>query len=136
MLADMRFEKSVEEKFTVIKLLEEKLDSRISPKLKAEFVNLHALGTRNLILNLSEVKYVDSSGLSAILAANRLCMGEDGVLVIAHVNPHVAKLVEISHLDTVLDILPTEIEAREFIFMKELEQEVAGEEEASTSAES
>ncbi|RMG60652.1 MAG: anti-sigma factor antagonist [Bacteroidetes bacterium] len=131
----MRFEKSVEEKFTVVKLLEEKLDSRISPTLKAEFVNLHALGTKNLILNLSEVKYVDSSGLSAILAANRLCMGEEGVLVIAHVNPHVAKLIEISHLNTVLDILPTETEAREFVFMRELEKEVSGE-EASSSAES
>ncbi|GAB4414086.1 MAG: hypothetical protein OHK0039_21600 [Bacteroidia bacterium] len=128
----MRFEKTVEEKFTVIKLLEEKLDSRISPALKAEFVSLNTQGTRNLILNMEQVKYVDSSGLSAILSANRLCMALEGTMAIAHLNPHVSKLIEISHLNTVLNILPTEAEAREFVFMQELEREIVEQDGADT----
>ena len=128
----MRFEKSVGEKFTVIKLLEEKLDSRISPNLKAEFVNLNAVGAQNLILNLEKVKYVDSSGLSAILRANRLCDAAGGKLVIAHTNTHVNKLIEISHLNTVLTILPTEEEARDFIYMHEVAREIEDQEEGET----
>jgi anti-sigma B factor antagonist len=120
----MKFEKSVEDRYTVILPKEEKLDSRISPKLKEEFIQLNAQGTQNLVLNLSEVKYVDSSGLSAILTANRLCSGAGGVLVISNVNPHVEKLIKISHLDSVLHVMPTEDEARDAIYMMELEKEV------------
>jgi len=124
----MRFEKTVEEKITIIKLLEEKLDSRISPQLKTEFINLVTQGSRNLILDLAEVKYVDSSGLSAILVANRSCNNAGGTLVITHVNPHVAKLFQISQLNTVLNITPTEQEAREFIFMHEIESDIIDQE--------
>jgi anti-anti-sigma factor len=120
----MKFEKSVEDRYTVIKPKEEKLDSRISPQLKGEFIQLNAQGIKNIVLNLEEVKYVDSSGLSAILTANRLCNGTGGVLVISNINPHVEKLIKISHLDNVLHVLPTEEEARDAIYMMELEKEV------------
>lgn len=120
----MKFEKSVEDRYTVIKPKEEKIDSRISAQLKGEFIQLNAQGTQNIVLNLGEVKYVDSSGLSAILTANRLCSGAGGVLVISNVNPHVEKLIKISHLDSVLQVLPTEEEARDAIYMMELEKEV------------
>ena len=120
----MKFVKQVEERYTVLKLLEEKLDTRISPQLKSEFINLNTLGVRNIVLNLEDVKYVDSSGLSAILTANRICSGAEGVFVLCHLNPHVEKLIKISHLENVLNILPTEAEARDAILMNELEKEI------------
>ena len=80
------------------------------------------------MLNLKDVKYVDSSGLSAILTANRLCAAAGGVFVICHLNPHVRKLVEISHLNSVLNILDTEEEARDAIFMSEIENEIVEQE--------
>lgn len=125
----MRVEKTVEDSYTVIKLLEEKLDSRISPDLKGEFILLNTEGARNIILDLKEVKYADSSGLSAILTANRLCSGSGGNLVICCLSDHVQKLIKISHLETVLNILPTVEESREAIFMMEIEREVEKSEE-------
>ncbi|MDX1906526.1 MAG: STAS domain-containing protein [Bacteroidia bacterium] len=132
-LPSMRFEKSVEERLTVIKLLEEKLDTRISPSLKSEFINLNALGIKNIVLNLQDVRYADSSGLSSILTANRLCASLGGVLVLCCVSTHVDKLIKISQLDTVLNVLPTEAEAREAIYMFELENEIAAEDEDETA---
>jgi len=123
----MRFEKSVEERHTVIKLLEEKLDSQLAPALKSEMVNLNAQGVKYVLLNLSEVKYVDSSGLSSILTANRLCAAVKGMLAISNINSHVEKLIKISHLETVLNIFPTESEAREEIFMREVENDILSE---------
>lgn len=125
----MRFEKSVEDRYTVIKLMEEKVDSRISPQLKGEFIQLNAQGTKNIVLNLSEVKYVDSSGLSAILTANRLCGSAGGALVMTNLNTHVEKLVKISHLESVLNVMATEEEGREAVYMMELENEIQEEEE-------
>ncbi|TAE61495.1 MAG: anti-sigma factor antagonist [Bacteroidetes bacterium] len=127
----MRFETNVEETHTAIKLLEDKLDARISALLKGEFIALNAAGTRNIILNLEQVKYADSSGLSAILTANRLCSTAGGALVLSNLSSHVEKLIKISQLNTVLNILPTEEEAREAVYMMELENEItaAGAEE-------
>lgn len=129
----MRIEKSSSEQFTVVKLLNEKLDSRFSAELKTEFVNLNTAGAKNIIFNLGDVKYVDSSGLSAILTANRLCEGVGGILVLCGLNPHVEKLIKISHLETVLQILPTEQEAREAIFMHEIERSIPNEEEGEAT---
>ncbi|MEO0581776.1 MAG: STAS domain-containing protein [Bacteroidota bacterium] len=117
----MRFEVNVEDQYTEFKLLEENLNSRISPDLKAEFVKRDF---KNLVLNLSMVKYADSSGLSAILRANKLCMDKEGMLVICCVQPHVEKLITISQLQTVLTLLPTSEEAIEAIFMHEIETEI------------
>ncbi|MEM9984724.1 MAG: STAS domain-containing protein [Bacteroidota bacterium] len=127
----MRFEKIIEDRFTVIKLLEEKVDSRISPQLKSEFIQLNAQGTKNIVLNMGGVSYVDSSGLSAILTANRLCGSAGGVLVVTDLNPHVEKLIKISHLESVLNVLPTETEGREAVYMMELENEIQEEEKDS-----
>ena len=120
----MRFEKSVEERITVIKLLEDKLNSLISPSLKSEFIMLNTNGVRNIVLNMADVSYADSSGLSAILTANRLCRNANGVLILCHLSDHVNKLVRISQLDNVLQVLPTEEEAREAVYMAEIEREV------------
>lgn len=125
----MRVEKTVEEKFTIIKPMAEKLDSIISPALKGEFIILNTEGAYNIILNLGEVKYADSSGLSAILTANRLCQNAGGTLILCCLSSHVEKLIKISHLETVLTVLPTEEEAREAIFMMEIEKEINEQEE-------
>ncbi len=104
-----------------IQLNEEKLDTTIAPELKSEFVTLQAEGFKHVIMNLSEVKYSDSSGLSALLVGNRL-FGENGSFVLCHIQEHVQKLISISQLDKVLDILPTQDEAVDAVFMNDIEQ--------------
>ncbi|RMG32080.1 MAG: anti-sigma factor antagonist [Bacteroidetes bacterium] len=125
----MRIEKIAEEKYTEIKLLEEKLDSRLSPELKGELIVLNTNGAKNIILNLKEVKYADSSGLSAILTGNRLCQSAGGTFVLSNLSDHIKKLIKISHLENVLTIVPTAEEAREAIFMDEIERELNEQEE-------
>lgn len=123
----MKFLIDKQEKYTLITPEEEKLDSILSPQLKSEFVTLNSEGIRNIILDLSRVKYSDSSGLSAILVANRLCSGEEGVLILCNLSDHVTKLIKISQLDTVLTILPSVQEAIDNVFMHELERNLKNE---------
>lgn len=124
----MKFSINKEEKYTVLKLNEEKLDAVIAPKLKTEFTNLNAEGTKNIIFDMSEIKYTDSSGLSAILVANRLCGSLEGYLILTGMQEHVTKLIEISQLTDVFNIIPTVEEAIEAIFMNEIEDEIKSEE--------
>jgi anti-sigma B factor antagonist len=123
----MKFSIDKHEKYALMHLEEEKLDSTVSPTLKSEFVNLHSDGTKNIILDLSRVKYADSSGLSAILIANRLCQDADGMFVMASLTDHVMKLIKISQLDTVLNLLPTVEEAVDAVYMNEIENELRSE---------
>ncbi|PIQ47561.1 MAG: anti-anti-sigma factor [Cytophagales bacterium CG12_big_fil_rev_8_21_14_0_65_40_12] len=123
----MKFIIDKQEKYTLIKLEEDKLDATIAPGLKAEFVNLNTQGVVNLVLDLSSTRYCDSSGLSAILTGNRIASENDGVLILAGLQPMVLKLIELSQLHKIFEILPTQHEAIEFIMMTEFQKELNAE---------
>lgn len=120
----MKFSLDKHEKYVLFKLNEQKLNSIIAPMLKSELILINAEGTRNIVLDLSAVKYSDSSGLSAILVANRLCKNSSGVLILTGLQEAVEKLVNISQLQTVLTIVPTTSEAIDLVFMEEIEKEL------------
>lgn len=127
----MNFELKKYENYSLGKLVDEKLDSSSSPDLKTELTKHAQEGAKSLIMDMSEVKYVDSSGLSALLVGNR-AFDQQGAFVLFGLNDHVEKLIKISQLDKVLNILPTKEEAVDFVFMTELEkglQAQVGEEE-------
>jgi len=120
----MKYAISKEEKYILLALQEEKLDATISPQLKSTFVTLNAEGMKNLVLDLSGVKYVDSSGLGAILIANRLCTDAQGSMVLAALTEHVSKIIKIAQLESVLNISNTTEEAVDFVLMTELENDL------------
>jgi anti-anti-sigma factor len=92
------------DRYTLIKVTADKLDTQVAPALKSELVVLNADGVRNLIIDLGETRYCDSSGLSSILVANRLCKNSNGELVLSCLQEPVKKLINISQLDTILKI--------------------------------
>ena len=100
----MEFKIEKLENYTLIQVLEEKLDTHIAPSLKSELVLISGNGEKNIILDLSKCRYCDSSGLSAILVANRLCKYANGMFILTGLNDAVERLVTISQLDTVLNI--------------------------------
>ncbi|TXI70874.1 MAG: STAS domain-containing protein [Cyclobacteriaceae bacterium] len=123
----MKYSIDKQEKYTLLRLNEEKLDSSIAPQLKSEMVTLHAEGVRNIILDLSEVKYTDSSGLSALLVGNRILQEDNGIFVLTKLSDHTHKLIKISQLDSVLNILPTVEEGIDAVFMHEIEKDMKDE---------
>ena len=124
----MNFKVDKQEKYTVIKVEAEKLDTSVAPALKSELVMLNAQGAKNMVVDLSATKYCDSSGLSSILVANRLCKNVEGTFVLSALQDPVKKLITISQLDTILNITPTVDEAVDFLFMEELERDLTSEE--------
>ena len=120
----MQYSTKLHEKYVILSLQEEKLTSTHAPDLKSQFVMLTTEGKSNIILDLSGVKYADSSGLSALLRANSMCEQDGGIFVVCGLNEHVEKLINITHLDRVLTILPTTQEAIEAVFMHEIEKDI------------
>jgi anti-sigma B factor antagonist len=120
----INIERIQKEQCTIVKLGNEKLDATISSDLKALFVTLIQEGVKNIIFDMSSVRYSDSSGLSAILIGNRLCQEASGSFVLCTLSEHVFKLVRISQLDTVLSIVPTQEEAVDLVMFNEIENQL------------
>ena len=92
----------------VIRCNSDKLDSLVAPKLKSIFVHHSNEGCSSFIIDLSMVKYCDSSGLSALLVGNRILKEKKGTLTLFGLNPMVSKIISISQLDTVFKIVNNE----------------------------
>jgi anti-sigma B factor antagonist len=114
----MSFEIEKTDKYTIIRLLAEKLDSNLAPALKSELVVLNTDGVKSIIIDLSQTRYCDSSGLSAILVANRLCKNSSGLFILTGLQEPVKKLISISQLDTILNITLSLAEATEMFTVK------------------
>jgi anti-anti-sigma factor len=82
----------------------EKLDASLAPELKGHFLYINKNNRNRVIFDMSKTKYCDSSGLSAILMANRLCKDTNGKFILCNVQPTVMKMIRIAQLDKVIDI--------------------------------
>ena len=120
----MKFTVDKKEKYVILRLQEAKLTTLVAPELKAEFLFLFQQEFRNIIVDLTEVQYCDSSGLSALLTGFRLCRDSNGVFILTNLQDHVRKLIAISQLDNMLTIIPSVNEAVDFIFMDEVEKQL------------
>jgi anti-sigma B factor antagonist len=107
-----------EENYSCIRVTTERLDSFISPELKAELVMLVNKGENKIILDLEDCVYSDSSGLSAILVGNRLCEDSKGLFLICNLSQGVEKLIKLAMLDTILLIASTKEEAEKMLKQK------------------
>jgi anti-anti-sigma factor len=104
---------------TLVRVLSERLDTNNAPDLKSELVKVNTNGEKNIVLDVSNCEYCDSSGLSAILVANRLCEDAIGTFILTGLQPDVEQIIRISMLHTVLIITKTVEEAANLLLEKE-----------------
>ena len=101
----MKFEIEKNGKATILRLRGKKLDAAASAGLKAEFLLLCKPKVANkLIIDMQEVEFCDSSGLSALLIADRTMREHGGSVCLVHVHKKVLDLMKISQLDRVFSI--------------------------------
>jgi anti-anti-sigma factor len=108
----MNFDQENKENYTLVTAQVEKVDATNAPELKALFLMLNKNAVNNIVLDLSKSKYCDSSGLSAILIGNRLCKDSGGKFVLSGLQANVQKLIEISQLHNVLNIVAESNDAK------------------------
>lgn len=111
----MEFEIAKKEGHSVVKILNKKLDTTNAPELKSQLKVLVNEDEKNIIIDLSQCSYVDSSGLSSILVANRLCEDAIGTFILCGLQPDVEHLIHISMLHTVLIITKDLTEAEKLL---------------------
>lgn len=120
----MKYSVDKKDDYVFFTIDETRVDTIVAPELKTELVLLVNGGFKNIVLDMSAVEFVDSSGLSALLVGNRNCVNQNGALILTSVQKNVQRLVDISKLNDILKIIPTAEEARDYLMMLRLEQEI------------
>lgn len=90
------------DKATVI--LSGELDLALSPSLRDHLNWLHADGVRHFTLDAAEVSFIDSVGISVLLAVYRRCREEDGTVSLVRPSAPIRRTLEISGLLDVLNV--------------------------------
>ncbi len=103
----MNFEVQKNGNSVTLKLKERKLDSTVSPELKGEFLIICKPKVETLNIDLRDVEFCDSSGLSALLIADRKMKEHGGKVILRNVHKKVVSLIKISMLDRVFEIHET-----------------------------
>lgn len=93
----------------VAKILDRRLDAAATPDLKAKVGEWIDKGTGRIVLDLTDVEFVDSTGLGAILSILKRLPGQS--LVLAGCRPPIAELLKLTRLDRVFKVFPTQAEA-------------------------
>jgi anti-anti-sigma factor len=69
------------------------------------------MGRRNLVLSLSLVEYLPSMALGKLVMLNRKTQIARGRLALCQLSPGVAEILEVTHLNEIFTIYPTEEDA-------------------------
>jgi anti-sigma B factor antagonist len=77
-------------------LLAGELDIASAPILEAAISGLCENGTSAIVLDVRDVTFMDSTGLRAVLAADKLCRGHGHALSLAGANGAVQRLFELT----------------------------------------
>ena len=89
------------------------VDVYTSPRLKQEVLDLLNGGTSKLVVDLSGVEYLDSTGLGVLIGGLKRARERDGDLKLICDNVRILRIFEITGLTKIFDIYRSEAEALE-----------------------
>jgi anti-sigma B factor antagonist len=87
------------------------VDLSSAPQLRQRLLGLATGGPRTVVVDLTGVSFIDSTGLGVLVSALKRLRAEGGDLRLAVDRPQIAKVLEITGLDTVFLVAPTVEEA-------------------------
>ncbi len=96
---------------TVIVVREERIDAHNSDQLKAEMNRLFEGGTKDLVVDLKEVRFIDSSGLGVLVSGFKNASTRQGSIKLCSLQNQVKSMFELTRLHRVFDIYQTVDEA-------------------------
>ena len=105
------YTQSEESKITVFHLQGDIIDKAEAASFIEEINKIIAAGKSKFILELSGVKYMNSSGLNILVNLLTKARNVGGDVVVCNLSKKVSDLLVITKLDSIFHILPTEQEA-------------------------
>lgn len=88
----------------MIVYLQGEVDLASAPQLRRGVYDLIDQGHQRIAIDLSDVDFMDSTGLGVLIGALKRLRESDGSLVLAGIKPAVARVFEITGLDRIFTI--------------------------------
>ena len=96
---------------TIVDLTDE-IDVSQAPRLRQALVELFEnKAVKKLLINMTDVIYIDSAGLSVLIAAHRQANDRNGTFGLSNLQQPVRQVCHITGIDKVIQIFPTVEEA-------------------------
>ena len=91
---------------TLLMVKEGRLDAHNSGELKDRILKLFEEGGRDLVVDLGDVQFIDSSGLGALLSGHKNAIQRSTGFALANLQPRVKAMFELTRLQRVFEIYP------------------------------
>ena len=90
------------------------LDLATAPSLKWSLLDSLKAGRTRLLINLSNVTFIDSTALSVLVGVHRK-LGEQAQMAVVCTNPNVLRIFEVAGLKVAFEIFPTPEQAQAYL---------------------
>ena len=97
----------------ILYVKEERLDAHNSAELKSAVQKLFEDGKKSVLVDLKEVRFIDSSGLGALVSGFKNAISHQGNLKLSSLQSQVKSMFELTRLHRVFEIFPSTVEAIE-----------------------
>jgi anti-sigma B factor antagonist len=106
----MRFEETTIGHILIAKVTETRIAADVAPRFKEEIMDYLKSGNRSIVLDLSEVAFIDSSGLGALIACLKV-VSTDGELALCGAQGTVANMFKLTRMNKVFRMFNSPEEA-------------------------
>jgi len=91
--------------------LEGEVDVYTAPALRQEIMDQVDGGVKHLLVNLSKVEYLDSTGLGILIGGVKRIKEQGGAMRLVGPSPRISRIFEITGLNKIFDVYGTEADA-------------------------
>jgi anti-anti-sigma factor len=92
--------------FNVLTVREERIDAHNSAELKETISQMLERGENSIVVQLKQVRFIDSSGLGALLFGHKQAAAKSGQFALTNIQPQVLSMFELTRLTRVFEIYP------------------------------
>lgn len=89
---------------SVVTIQDERIDAHNSDELKAYLLQMIEQGEKHIVIQLKHVRFIDSSGLGALLFGNKHIIAKAGKLALTNIQQQVLSMFELTRLNRVFEI--------------------------------
>jgi len=80
------------------------IDMATAPRFRQRLLAVISAGTQNVVIDLSGVDFIDSTGLGVLMGAAKRVRSTGGDIRLVMAGSRLADLIELTRLDRVLDV--------------------------------
>ena len=90
--------------FNVVTVEDERIDAHNSADLKEYILQMIDRGENRIIVQLEHVRFIDSSGLGALLSGHKNAVAKSGRFALTNIQQQVLSMFELTRLNRVFEI--------------------------------